>query len=311
MKKILHYYPQLRGIKKHFFWVAAPIIGILIQLYFIYPMSFQTQSLPSNITLLSESFLLSAFMIFALIVVLSSKIPSKSTTWMTSGILLLFFSFSHDFFIGFFSTATAGSNIWLSIMSFYPIGLFVITVSLLYWHKEQLQINRLLNKRNFKHLKMDLIDPSTGLLTSTLLKESSCKKLFSDTNLIMAFVDIKNLSRINNQISYADADAYLIALSDLFLLNIHKDELLLRYAGDKFIFLFPKSSLESVTYRMLKIINLQENFHFFGQFSKKEINTSSHFCLLKNNEKNIFSMIENAKQQISKTKNSEKYLLNS
>jgi diguanylate cyclase (GGDEF)-like protein len=302
MKYLLHTYPKLRLIQHHYVWPLVIMAGTGILFLFMSSLAPKVEitQLILNEIITKASF--AVFMLFCIFIVLISRMQSKSNLWVCSAFLFLYFSFCHDLFSYIWPMGSQEPLSWVVNIKTYPIGLIIMAVGLAMWHKEQLQLNRFLRKRGYKRLDMRLIDHCTGLLNVNFLKTYTGKELFLDKNLTMALVDIKNFSRVNHEIGFVQGDEYLLALSDLFLLNVHKDELVLRYASDKFLFIFPDSDIGVIKARMDKIINTQTDFYFYGNKSDKAINTQSRYSLIKNDKLDALLAIKFAKESLSENK---------
>lgn len=124
-----------------------------------------------------------------------------------------------------------------------PLGLCLITLGIYHWHREQLAISALMTKRERlfrEHRQFDSVTPlgDADYLRNALtgaLRESRAE----GQPLSLLVLDVDDFQRINRHWGYAEGDRVLLALAQLLLLNLRRQDLLCRLAGDRFVVLLP------------------------------------------------------------------------
>ena len=125
-----------------------------------------------------------------------------------------------------------------------PIGLILLTIGIYHWHKEQLLISEQLRKRERLFREHRGLDFTTNLSGAHYLREQIKHELAREHQanpLALVLIDIDNFSQINRHYGKREGDNLLHALSELLLLNIRRNDLLCRYAGDRFALLLPNT----------------------------------------------------------------------
>lgn len=124
-----------------------------------------------------------------------------------------------------------------------PIGMFLMSIGLLYWYREQQALNEQLRKRERglrDHRRMDKI---TGLSDALYLRQQLDVELNMaraeglPTSILM--LDIDEFREINRSLGMKEGDRLLRELTELLLLNLRRRDLLCRYAGDRFAIVLP------------------------------------------------------------------------
>jgi diguanylate cyclase (GGDEF)-like protein len=64
--------------------------------------------------------------------------------------------------------------------------------------------------------------------------------------LVVAFVDVDGLKRVNDTAGHLAGDALLIAVADSLRAYLRSYDLILRFGGDEFVCALPNASLEQV-----------------------------------------------------------------
>jgi predicted signal transduction protein with EAL and GGDEF domain len=238
-------------------WIIAVVLVFLMQLLFLHSMG--TPILFDELDWLdiSNDGAFVVFTFFGMFIVLISRMPSKATNWMSAGILLLFIAYTHDFLDEFWDLHY--DEWWIELLEYFPFGLATLMVGLWLSKKEQIKINRHMRKREDIIRNLDLLDSTTGLLDFNYIKSLLNKNSFAkDKTLSIALLDISSFERLNHEVGFAAADEYLMALSELFLLSMNNNELLTRYAGEKFLFFIPNCTVTDANRRMNQIVTLQK-----------------------------------------------------
>ncbi|GAB3243108.1 GGDEF domain-containing protein [Chitinimonas naiadis] len=124
-------------------------------------------------------------------------------------------------------------------------GMLTLTVGLYCWREEQFVLNEQLLKRERLFREHRAFDRITQLANAEYLRRQirleQARQAEVPCGLIL--LDIDRFHAINREHGAAEGDRVLQALSHLLLLNLRNDDLLCRYAGDRFAILLPETQL--------------------------------------------------------------------
>lgn len=124
-----------------------------------------------------------------------------------------------------------------------PVGFILMTLGIYHWHREQLAINAQMEKRERLFREHRLFDKITPLGAADYLRlqlQQALQESVSEQRpLSLVILDLDGFSAINRQYGHAEGDRVLQALTQLLLLNLRRQDLLCRLAGDRFVALLP------------------------------------------------------------------------
>ncbi|WP_342807590.1 diguanylate cyclase [Alteromonas sp. M12] len=188
--------------------------------------------------------LLSLLWIFFLLV---SRPPGRVTSALVLGLSCFLFSANLDLIDEFMSYQNAASI--LSMVESVPagIGMFIMSYALFQWHKEQLVLNKQLQKRESALRQHHQVDFITALYSADYMRTQIDSQLQNNHNpeFSVVMLDIDNFDVFNRQFGHIQGDQLLRELADLILMNLRATDLACRYAGDRFILLLPNTNLQS------------------------------------------------------------------
>ncbi|QKE65543.1 GGDEF domain-containing protein [Aquipseudomonas campi] len=175
--------------------------------------------------------------------VLKSRPAGRVTNFLALGLGLVFFSWWVDALDEFIQIADAiGWDNWLESAPM-PLGLVLLTFGLYHWHHEQLAISAQMEKRERLFREHRLFDKLTPLGAADYLRlqleQSLALARAEQQALSLVIVDLDDFSAINRLYGHAEGDRVLQALTQLLLLNLRRQDLLCRLAGDRFVVLLP------------------------------------------------------------------------
>lgn len=180
-----------------------------------------------------------------LILILHSRPAGRVTQLLSLGLGAIFIAGFQDWldeFIHFPDNALWDH--WLE-SGFMPLGLVLLTWGIYRWHQEQLAINAQLRKRERLFREHRGLDFTTSLSGASYLRkqlvQSLAEQRATDTSLALLLIDVDNFSEINRCYGYQQGDHLLQCLSEFILLNIRRNDLLCRYAGDRFALVLPNT----------------------------------------------------------------------
>lgn len=128
---------------------------------------------------------------------------------------------------------------WLEAL--LPLGMAVLTAGMYYWRQEQFCLNEHLQKRERLFRDHRAFDRITQLANADYLRAQIALEHARRPGRPCALVllDIDGFHRINGAFGQREGDRVLQAVSHMLLLNLRNDDLLCRYAGDRFAVLMP------------------------------------------------------------------------
>ncbi|MDP5141803.1 GGDEF domain-containing protein [Rheinheimera baltica] len=178
--------------------------------------------------------------------IISSRPAGRVTEWLYYGSLLLMFSYFLDLLDEFIRYPDA-----LRLMSWLeslpaPVGMLVLTIGLVGWHREQRAIDRQLRGRELFLRDHELIDPLTQLygteyLYAVLQREITLHRSMQKP-LSLLLLDVDNFADFNRQYGIAAGDNYLVQLSELLSNQLRYSDVVCRYNGDRFVALLPNTA---------------------------------------------------------------------
>jgi len=126
---------------------------------------------------------------------------------------------------------------WLEAL--LPLGMAILTAGMVYWRQEQFRLNEHLQKRERLFRDHRPFDRLTQLADARYLREQLRHAHDSGQPCALALLDIDGFHRINREHGQREGDRALQAVGHMLLLNLRNDDLLCRYAGDRFALLMP------------------------------------------------------------------------
>lgn len=131
--------------------------------------------------------------------------------------------------------------LWDNVLeALLPLGMLVLTAGLYYWRHEQANLSEHLRKRERLFRSHRPFDRLTQLADAAYLREQlRLESRHPDRPCTLVLFDIDDFHRINREHGRAEGDRALQAVAHMLLLNLRNDDLLCRYAGDRFAVLMP------------------------------------------------------------------------
>ncbi|RMQ40831.1 GGDEF domain protein [Pseudomonas cichorii] len=180
-----------------------------------------------------------------LFLVFKSRPAGRVTNYLAAGLSCVFFSWWIDALDEFIRLPKdINWDHWLESGPM-PVGLILLTIGIYHWHREQLAISAHMEKRERGFREHRLFDKLTPLGSADYLKRQLVLSLEDSQRqqqpLSLVVVDVDNFSAINRAFGHAEGDEVLSALSHLLVLNLRRQDLLCRLAGDRFVVLLPNT----------------------------------------------------------------------
>lgn len=180
-----------------------------------------------------------------LLLILHSRPAGRVTQWLSLGLSCIFLAGFQDWLDEFIIFPEAASwDHWVE-SGLMPIGLGFLTLGIYHWHQEQIAINEQLRKRERlfrEHRGLDFITQLNGAAyLRKLLQQELATHYNNHSSLALVFIDIDYFDDTNRRYGHQEGDRFLQALGEFILLNIRGNDLLCRYAGDRFALVLPNT----------------------------------------------------------------------
>jgi diguanylate cyclase (GGDEF)-like protein len=188
----------------------------------------------------------SAVLALAWLIMLLHSRPAGSVTRMLAlGLACVFFSWWMDTLDEFIQLPELAIwDNWLETAPM-PIGLVLLTFGIYHLNQEQRAISRQMSKREKGFREHRLFDKLTPLGAAEYLRQQVQLALghaqAEQQPLSLVVVDLDDFNAINQRYGQAEGDAVLQAMAQLLLLNLRRQDLLCRLAGDRFVALLPNT----------------------------------------------------------------------
>jgi diguanylate cyclase (GGDEF)-like protein len=174
------------------------------------------------------------------VMTLSSRPGGLVTRLLAGGLAAVMLGSWADCLDEFFriDKAAAWDN-WLEAL--VPFGMLVLTAGIYYWRHEQFMLNDHLAKRERLFRQHRAFDRLTQLADAAYLRHQIRLEQQRDPSgqCALVLLDIDGFHRINREHGQREGDRVLQAVGHMLLLNLRNEDLLCRYAGDRFALLLP------------------------------------------------------------------------
>lgn len=174
---------------------------------------------------------------------LSSRPGGLVTRLLAGGLAMIMVGSFADCMDEFFAISKAARwDHWLEML--VPLGMLVLTCGMYYWRHEQFRLNEHLQKRERLFRDHRAFDRITQLANADYLRRQIRLEQAQRPGRPCALVllDIDRFHLINREFGQREGDRVLQAVGHMLLLNLRNDDLLCRYAGDRFAVLMPGTS---------------------------------------------------------------------
>lgn len=180
--------------------------------------------------------------------ILASRPAGRVTNLLYAGLLLLFASFFQDFSDELITLPEPLHQLhnWLE-SGLMLLGMGTLTLGIYQLHREQLVIIDQLRRRERYVRDHDRVDRVTRLGDAGYLRlQLELELARANAHPAVLVVDVSGFNRINREHGADEGDRMLGEIGDLLLMNLRQQDLLCRYAGDRFVALLPEASEATV-----------------------------------------------------------------
>jgi diguanylate cyclase (GGDEF)-like protein len=178
------------------------------------------------------------------LIILTSRPSGSVTTLLAGGLSAIALGSWGDCLDEFF--AIPRDHYWDNWFESLPIltGVLALTSGLYLWRQEQFSLNEHMQKRERLFRDHRSFDRITQLANADYLRRQIHLEQERNPQLPCALIllDLNQFHLINRKYGQREGDRLLQAISHLLLLNMRPDDLLCRYAGDRFAILMPSTN---------------------------------------------------------------------
>ncbi len=180
-----------------------------------------------------------------LIMLLHSRPAGRVTRLLALGLACIFFSWWMDTLDEFVQLPqTVAWDNWLETAPM-PIGLLLLTLGIYHLNQEQRAISQQMSKRERLFREHRLFDKVTPLGAAEYLRQQIQRALAEacemEQPLSLVAVDLDDFDAINRRYGQDEGDGVLQAIAQLLMLNLRRQDLLCRLAGDRFVAVLPNT----------------------------------------------------------------------
>ncbi|MBJ7313214.1 GGDEF domain-containing protein [Rugamonas sp. CCM 8940] len=175
---------------------------------------------------------------------LSSRPGGRVTNLLAGGLAAIMLGSWADCLDEFFHISK--DQVWDNwLEALVPCGMLLLTGGMYYWRQEQFRLNDHLRKRERLFRDHRAFDRITQLANADYLRDQIRLEQSGRPGVDCALVllDIDRFHLINREFGQQEGDRVLQAVGHMLLLNLRGDDLLCRYAGDRFAVLMPDTGL--------------------------------------------------------------------
>jgi diguanylate cyclase (GGDEF)-like protein len=175
------------------------------------------------------------------VMVLGSRPGGRVTALLATGLAMISLGNWADCLDEFFRIPP--DMVWDNLLeaALMPGGMLVLTVGILGWRTEQRLLREHLRQRERLYRDHRGFDRVTQLADASYLRQLAAMERRANPGQACALLmlDADQLSSCLREHGQAESDRLLQALSHLLLLNLRPDDVLCRFAGDRFAVLLP------------------------------------------------------------------------
>lgn len=178
------------------------------------------------------------------LLILGSRPSGRVTSLLAGGLAAIMLGAWVDCLDEFFSIPQAQLwDNWLESL-LTPGGMLALTAGLYHWRQEQWSLNEHMQKRERLFREHRSFDRITQLANADYLRRQLRieQERQPQHGCALILLDLDQFHRINREHGQREGDRLLQAVSHLLLLNLRPQDLICRYAGDRFAILLPASS---------------------------------------------------------------------
>ncbi|MAD46402.1 MAG: GGDEF domain-containing protein [Oceanospirillaceae bacterium] len=199
-----------------------------------------------------------------MVLILGSRPAGRVTDLLTLGMGFMFIAMWQDNLDEFIRIpAEQWWDHWLESGAM-PLGIAFLTYGLFHWHSEQLSINRQLEKREQLFREHRYIDGLTQLGRVDYLRQQlerqQAANVAAPISLIMAGIEF--YPDVVRRIGHREADRLLREVAEIIMLNLRRQDVICRYAGDRFALVLPSTDAAQALKTARELVLAVQHFAF-------------------------------------------------
>lgn len=208
-----------------------------------------------------------------LLMTLSSRPRGKVTYLLATGMGLIMLGAWADCMDEFYRVGKEQLwDHWLEAV-FTLGGMLILTAGLYFWRHEQFSLNQHLQKRErlFRdHLAFDRV---TQLVDASYLRRLIAMEQDRHSSVpnCVALLDINAFHVLNRDHGVEEGDRALQAVAHMLLLNLSSQDVLCRYAGDRFAIYMPATTIALAQSKLDHLCKMVGQMHFYTQTQQVQI----------------------------------------
>lgn len=174
--------------------------------------------------------------------ILNSRPAGRVTRLLVAGLIAIFLAYWQDVLDEVIALPTTVAwDHWLESGAM-PLGMILLTLGIYHWHREQQAITAQLRKRERIFREHRRFDRLTSLNSAPYLREQLAMELrHREQPVALIMLDLHCFDHSCRLLGSTDSDRLLQELAELLLLNLRHNDLLCRYAGDRFAVVLPRT----------------------------------------------------------------------
>ncbi|MDK2776082.1 MAG: diguanylate cyclase [Pseudomonadota bacterium] len=199
-----------------------------------------------------------------MVLILGSRPAGRVTDLLTLGLGFMFIAMWQDNLDEFIRLpAEQWWDHWLESGAM-PFGIALLTYGLFHWHGEQLSINRQLQKRESLFREHRYIDGLTQLGRADYLKQQLQRQLAASVGkpLTLVMLETDHFAGVARAIGHREADRLLREIAEILLLNMRPQDVICRYAGERFALVMPDTDAEQALQLVQELRLAVQHFAF-------------------------------------------------
>jgi diguanylate cyclase (GGDEF)-like protein len=144
-------------------------------------------------------------------------------------------------------------------------GMLILTIGLYFWREEQFSLNQHLQKRERLFRDHRAFDRLTQLVDASYLRRLIAMEQghHPDLSNCVALLDINSFHILNRDHGVEEGDRALQAIAHMLLLNLSNQDVLCRYAGDRFAIFMPATSINEAQRKIDHLCAMVAQMHFY------------------------------------------------
>lgn len=249
------------------------------------------------------------FVGFWIALILKGRPYGRVTNYIFFGLSFIFFHLWMDTLDEFIQLPKSIHwHAWLESIPF-PIGIALLSLGFFYWQQEQLAISKQMLKRERIFRDHRLFDALTPLADATYFK-TQISQLIHQGNAEqhhVILIDMANFSHINQCYGFEEGSLILQYISQILVLNLREDDLVCRFAGDRFVVLLPNTPAPSAQKIEQQLKHVIHCCRYYPQTSKQHIALSAHSVCTAVTESTTQAVLKQLNMQLHQHKKQHRY----